>query len=110
MWFIFPQIRGLGHSSTAEYYAIHSLAEAQAYLRHSVLGPRLLECCRLVNGIEGRSADEIFGYPDDLKFRSSITLFARAAPEEKVFADALEKYFSGAPDSLTLAKLQSGRQ
>jgi uncharacterized protein (DUF1810 family) len=105
MWFVFPQIRGLGHSSTAEYYGIRSLAEAEAYLKHPVLGPRLIECCRLVNLIEGRSASEIFGYPDDLKFRSSITLFARAAPVEKVFADALDKYFAGAPDAATLARL-----
>ena len=105
MWFIFPQIRGLGHSSTAQYYAIGSLAEAEAYLKHPVLGPRLVECCQLVNRIESRSATEIFGYPDDLKFRSSLTIFARAAPEERAFADALERYFSGAPDPLTLARL-----
>jgi uncharacterized protein (DUF1810 family) len=105
VWFIFPQIRGLGRSSTAEYYAIGSLAEAKAYMKHSVLGPRLVECCRLVNLIEGRTADEIFGYPDDLKFRSSLTLFARAAPEERVFAEALAKYFGDEPDPLTLARL-----
>jgi uncharacterized protein (DUF1810 family) len=105
MWFIFPQIRGLGRSSTAEYYAIGSLAEAQAYLKHPVLGPRLVECCRLVNIIEGRTATEIFGYPDDLKFRSSLTLFARAAPGQSVFAEALAKYFGNEPDPSTLARL-----
>jgi len=109
MWFIFPQIRGLGHSSTAITYAVSSRAEAEAYLRHPVLGPRLTECTRLVNAIDGRSASEIFGYPDDLKFRSSMTLFSIAAPENPVFKQALDKYFDGQPDALTLQRLRDGR-
>lgn len=107
MWFIFPQIQGLGYSPMARKFAIASLAEAEAYLDHPVLGARLRECCRLVNVVEGRSIREIFGYPDDLKFRSSITLFARAAPGNQVFQDALEKYFNGEPDPLTLARLEA---
>lgn len=105
MWFIFPQIAGLGSSSTARFYAISSLTEAQAYLHHSILGPRLEECCGIVNGVEGHSADEIFGYPDTLKFRSSLTLFARAAGENSVFHKTLDKYFHGEFDPLTLERL-----
>lgn len=105
MWFIFPQIAGLGHSSTARHYAISSLEEARAYLDHPILGPRLVECTRLVLNIEGSSLEQIFGYPDDLKFRSSMTLFARAAPNEAVFRDALKKYFDGEEDPLTLERL-----
>lgn len=105
MWFIFPQLEGLGHSSMAERYAIASREEAKAYLEHPVLGPRLRECTRLVNTIQARSIDEIFGYPDDLKFRSSMTLFARASSDNQVFKDALEKYFAGEPDKLTLERL-----
>lgn len=105
MWFIFPQIAGLGFSSTARFYAISSLAEADAYLHHPVLGPRLEECCRLVNLVEDRSADEIFGYPDTLKFRSSLTLFARADGENTVFQKALDKYFQGELDPSTLERL-----
>lgn len=106
MWFIFPQIAGLGSSSTAKYYAISSLAEAKAYVSHPILGPRLAECCRLVTGVEGRSAEEIFGYPDYLKFRSSLTLFAAAAPDAKTFQAALEKYFEGKPDPATMERLR----
>jgi uncharacterized protein (DUF1810 family) len=102
MWFVFPQIAGLGHSPMAQRYAIVSLDEARAYLGHSLLGPRLLECTRLVNAITGRSAHEIFGSPDDLKLRSSMTLFARAAPGEAAFRDALERYFGGDEDPRTL--------
>jgi uncharacterized protein (DUF1810 family) len=105
MWFIFPQIQGLGHSSTARYYAIGSLAEAAAYLAHPVLGPRLRECTRLANAVEGRSASRIFGFPDDLKFRSSMTLFARASQDNAEFLEALEKYFGGEPDPATLSRL-----
>lgn len=105
MWFVFPQIRGLGHSPTAQRFAIASRAEAEAYLRHPILGPRLRECARLVNEIEGRSVEEIFGYPDDLKFRSSMTLFANVTTDDRVFADALDKYFGGEHDRLTLEKL-----
>ncbi len=105
MWFIFPQIRGLGRSETAEEFAISSLDEAQAYLRHPVLGARLRECVGLVNAVEGRAAERIFGYPDYLKFRSSMTLFARAAPDETIFEEALRKYFDREPDDLTLRLL-----
>jgi len=103
MWFIFPQIAGLGHSSTARFYAIQSLEEARAYLAHPVLGPRLRECTGLVNAARGRTAAEIFGYPDDLKFRSSMTLFAHAAPENnQEFLNALWRYYNGEFDRKTI--------
>ena len=105
MWFIFPQLRALGRSATAQRYGLQSLEEAQAYLRHPVLGARLIECTRLVNAAEQRTAHEIFGSPDDLKFRSSMTLFARAAPDEPLFRDALAKYYGGEEDPLTLGLL-----
>jgi uncharacterized protein (DUF1810 family) len=105
MWFVFPQIAGLGSSPMAARFAIGSLAEARAYLQHPVLGARLRECVQLTLQVEGRSAREVFGPPDHLKFRSSLTLFARAAPEERVFEDALRKYFGGEFDPLTLARL-----
>ncbi len=105
MWFVFPQIKGLGHSSTARYYAIASLAEAQAYLRHPVLGQRLSECADLVNRVEGRSVHQIFGSPDDLKFHSSMTLFAQADPTAPVFQTALGKYFGGALDRGTMDRI-----
>ena len=105
MWFIFPQMKGLGHSQLASKFAISSREEAAAYLQHPILGPRLRECTRLVNRIEGRSVEQIFGYPDDLKFRSSMTLFADAASENEVFMDALQKYFGGEFDRLTLELL-----
>jgi len=105
MWFIFPQIAGLGHSAMAQRFALSSLDEAAAYLAHPVLGPRLRECAALVAGIEGRSIAEIFGDPDDRKFRSSMTLFAQAAPEETIFADCLRRYFGGEGDPETLARL-----
>jgi uncharacterized protein (DUF1810 family) len=105
MWFIFPQIKGLGSSPMAMRFAISSLAEARAYLDHAVLGPRLRECCEIVVGLAGRSVDEIFGYPDDLKFHSSITLFAKAAVENRVFLDALERYFGGELDRATVERL-----
>jgi uncharacterized protein (DUF1810 family) len=105
MWFIFPQVEGLGSSQMARKFAISSLAEAAAFLAHPVLGPRLTECTRLVNLVAGRPIEEIFGYPDDLKFRSSMTLFAHAAPDNRVFTDALQKYFSGEFDPATLARL-----
>ena len=92
MWFVFPQMRGLGHSPMAEKYGIASQEEAKAYLQHPVLGPRLRECTRLVNEIEGKTIDEIFGYPDDLKFRSCMTLFASVTPDDAVFVEALRKY------------------
>lgn len=111
MWFVFPQLAGLGHSVTARRFAISSLAEARAYLAHPVLGARLRECSRLAAAIDGRSADEVFGYPDDMKFRSSMTLFAQAASEPagadpaadaSVFIECLRKYFDGQPDQATL--------
>ncbi len=105
IWFIFPQLKGLGHSPQATYYGIGSLEEAMAYLRHPVLGPRLVECTKLVNKVQGSSIQEILGWPDDMKFRSSMTLFARAAEDQSVFRAALEKYFDGEPDRLTLEKL-----
>ena len=106
MWFIFPQIEGLGSSPLARKFAISSLAEAAAYVAHPILGPRLRECTRLVNLVEGRPIEQIFGYPDDLKFRSSMTLFAHATPENGVFIDTLQKYFGGEFDPATLAQLQ----
>jgi uncharacterized protein (DUF1810 family) len=105
MWFIFPQVAGLGQSAMSVRFAIASLDEARAYLAHSILGPRLKECARLVLDVEGRTARDIFGSIDEMKFRSSMTLFARAAPEEDVFQRCLDKYFSGGPDPATLARL-----
>jgi uncharacterized protein (DUF1810 family) len=105
IWFIFPQLRGLGHSSMALAFGISSQQEAEAYLDHTVLGPRLRECARLVNQVEGRTIGQIFGYPDDMKFRSSMTLFARVAADNQVFNDALQKYFGGEPDPLTLERV-----
>jgi uncharacterized protein (DUF1810 family) len=110
IWFIFPQMKGLGHSSQSEYYGISSLEEAAAYLRHPVLSQRLRQCTRLVTLVEGRTLREILGSPDDLKFRSSMTLFARAAEEAALdstdFNDALKKYFNGEGDPLTAAMLR----
>jgi uncharacterized protein (DUF1810 family) len=105
MWFVFPQIAGLGHSPTARRFAIASQDEARAYLAHPLLGPRLRQCVTLVNAVEGRSAHDIFGSPDDVKFRSSMTLFAAAASDREIFLAALQKYYGGAPDPLTLARL-----
>ena len=105
MWYVFPQISGLGSSPMAQKFAISSLAEASAYLDHPVLGPRLRECTGLVNAVEGRSIEAVFGYPDHLKFHSSMTLFARTAPHEPVFQAALQKFFAGRLDQLTLAQL-----
>ena len=106
MWFVFPQSAGLGSSPLARKFAISSLGEAAAYLTHPVLGSRLTECTRLVNLVEGRPIEQIFGFPDDLKFRSSMTLFAHATPDW-VFIDALQKYFGGELDPATLARLQT---
>jgi uncharacterized protein (DUF1810 family) len=105
IWFIFPQMRGLGSSSMAHAYGIGSRMEAEAYLAHPIMGSRLMECTRLVNGVEGRTAEQIFGAVDAMKFRSSMTLFSQVAGEDSVFAEALRKYFSGKADPLTLAKL-----
>lgn len=101
MWFVFPQLAGLGSSATARRFAIRSLEEARAYLAHPVLGPRLRACTALVNAVEGRDIGTIFGYPDDLKFHSSMTLFARAAPGSPEFRAALVRYFAGREDPLT---------
>jgi uncharacterized protein (DUF1810 family) len=106
MWFIFPQLKGLGKSWNADHYGISSIEEAQAYLRHPVLGPRLIECTKLVNAIEGSSAEEIFGDIDSVKFRSSMTLFAETDPGESAFTTALEKFFAGRRDPLTLELLK----
>ena len=105
MWYIFPQLAGLGRSATAERYAIASLAEAEAYLKHPVLGPRMIECATAVLEIEGRSAHEIFGSPDDSKLRSCATLFALVSAPESVFARVLAKYFGGRQDEQTLRLL-----
>ena len=105
MWFIFPQVTGLGRSAAAQHFAISSLDEAQAYLRHPVLGPRLRECVQLLAALDGKSADQILGSVDALKLRSSLTLFMAAAPDEPLFRDVLAKYFGGAADQLTLDRL-----
>jgi uncharacterized protein (DUF1810 family) len=105
MWFVFPQIAGLGHSPMARRYAIASLEEARAYLAHPVLGPRLVEAARALAALTGRSAREVLGDTDAMKLRSSMTLFARAAPEEPVFARVLEVYFQGSEDEATLARI-----
>ena len=106
MWFVFPQIAGLGQSAMAQRYAIGSLAEAKAYLDHPVLGPRLRECVGALLDHAGRSATDIMGRPDDLKLRSCLTLFQAAAPKEPLFAEALAVFFDGKPDLATLARLQ----
>lgn len=105
MWFIFPQLEGLGSSPMAQRFAISGLEEAKAYLSHPVLGDRLRDCTSLVNAVSGRSVEDIFGYPDDLKFHSSVTLFAQVDPENEVFNEALKKYFNGLPDKSTLDSL-----
>jgi uncharacterized protein (DUF1810 family) len=106
MWFVFPQIAGLGSSATAQRYAISSSEEARAYLEHAVLGPRLTECVNALLGLDGRSAEQILGAIDTLKFRSSLTLFLAASGGEKVFEDALDKYFDGVPDLRTLTAIR----
>lgn len=105
MWFVFPQLRGLGSSPTAQHFGIESLAEARAYLAHELLGPRLRECVQLVNQIADRSASQIFGWPDDLKLRSSMTLFARATDDDQDFRALLEKFYDGEEDDQTVARL-----
>lgn len=105
MWFVFPQIAGLGHGAMAQRYAISSRAEADAYLRHRLLGPRLRDCTQLVVAVDHLSARQILGTPDDLKFHSCMTLFAQVTPDNTIFLQALAKYFSGAFDQATLRKL-----
>jgi uncharacterized protein (DUF1810 family) len=102
MWFIFPQVAGLGHSSMSRKFAISSLTEAQAYMRHPILGPRLTTCAQTVIEINGKSATEIFGGIDAMKLRSSMTLFMNAAPDEPLFRAVLDKYFNGLPDKATI--------
>ena len=108
MWYVFPQIAGLGSSGMAQRYAIESAAEARAYLAHPVLGPRLVDCVEAVLRVEGRSASEIFGSPDDLKLRSCATLFAQVSPSGSVFERLLVSYFDGERDTKTLELLQPG--
>jgi uncharacterized protein (DUF1810 family) len=113
IWFVFPQLRGLGRSPTAARFGISSLAEARAYLAHPVLGPRLRECTRLVNAIDGRSVDEVFGWPDNLKVRSSMTLFALAAEDAAEdstgFRAVLETFYGGQGDPATVGLLNAAR-
>jgi uncharacterized protein (DUF1810 family) len=101
MWFVFPQVAGLGRSPVAQLYAISGLAEAQAYLAHPVLGPRLVECAAIVAGLSARTAEQVFGGIDALKLRSSMTLFLRAAPDQQAFRQVLDQYFGGEPDPAT---------
>lgn len=105
VWYIFPQVKGLGHSEISYKFSISSREEAEAYLNHPILGSRLKECARLVTLVDGRSAEQIFGYTDAKKFRSSMTLFTSVTPGGGVFKEALQKYFGGEPDSLTLDRL-----
>ena len=109
MWYVFPQFDGLAFSSTSKYYAIKSIEEAKAYLEHPIIGPRLRACAEAVVGVEGRSATEIFGSPDDLKLQSSATLFASVSPPGSVFDRVLEKYFGGTPDDRTLQLMKTPR-
>jgi uncharacterized protein (DUF1810 family) len=106
MWFVFPQIEGLGYSATSRHYSIKSTEEARHYLEHPILGKRLVECAQAILAVEGRCASEIFGYPDDLKLRSSMTLFAEVAGPDSTFARVLQRYFGGEPDRRTLELLQ----
>ena len=106
MWFVFPQLAELGRSSTAQYYGIESRAEALAYWQHPLLGPRLAQCAGLVLGVHGRTSFQIFHTPDDLKFRSCMTLFHAVVPQEPVFGQALDRYYGGQGDPLTLSLLQ----
>ena len=108
MWFVFPQIVGLGHSPTTKHYAIKSRKEAQEYLAHPILGTRLTECAAIVLGIEGRTAFEIFGSPDDMKLKSSMTLFSAISEPESVFSLVLDKFYQGQPDPRTLTLLETG--
>lgn len=109
MWFVFPQIAGLGQSPTARKYAVSSQDEARAYLLHPVLGPRLVECAKVVAGFEGRTAEQIFGSIDERKLHSSMTLFLRADPHKSAFQEVLAKYFGGLPDAATDRLLGRGQ-
>ena len=105
MWFVFPQLAALGSSAMAERYGIESVAEARAYLAHPVLGPRLLECCGLLLQVPNEDIEDILGHPDDLKFRSCLTLFMAADPKQEVLRQCLEKFYAGAPDERTVVLL-----
>jgi uncharacterized protein (DUF1810 family) len=105
MWYIFPQIAGLGSSPMSQRFAICSITEAQAYLQHPILGPRLTMCAQVVMGIDAKSATEIFGEIDAMKLRSSMTLFMSAAPDESIFRAVLDKFFNGSPDASTIGRL-----
>jgi uncharacterized protein (DUF1810 family) len=105
MWFVFPQVAGLGQSPTAKHYELAGLEEARAYLDHDVLGPRLLACSRALLGLDGTTAEQVLGPVDAMKLRSSMTLFARADPDQRVFADVLDRFFDGAPDERTIRLL-----
>ena len=107
MWYIFPQFDGLGMSPTSRHYSIKSLDEARAYLKHPELGPRLVRCCVALLNLEGKTAHQIFGSPDDMKLHSCATLFARVSPEGSVFKKVLEKYFNGEPDQATLRLIEN---
>jgi uncharacterized protein (DUF1810 family) len=107
IWFVFPQLKGLGSSAMANRFGIGSLEEAVAYLRHPVLGPRLMESIELINALDGRSIEEILGFPDDVKFRSSLTLFLQAEPQNEVLVRALDRYFAGEPDQNTIDLLSA---
>jgi uncharacterized protein (DUF1810 family) len=109
IWFVFPQLRGLGHSASAQHYGISSLDEARAYLEHPVLGLRLRECTQLVAAIDGRSVDDIFGWPDNLKVRSSMTLFAHATDDNAGFRAVLDKFYAGEDDPATVERLRTAR-
>jgi uncharacterized protein (DUF1810 family) len=111
IWYIFPQIAGLGHSSTSKHYAIKSIEEARAYLNHPILGARLKECAEAVLAVQGRTVSQIFGYPDDMKLKSSMTLFAAVTEDpNSVFVRVLEKYFRGERDAMTLQLLKDSRE
>jgi uncharacterized protein (DUF1810 family) len=110
MWFVFPQLKGLGRSATAEHFGISSAGEAVAYLQHPVLGARLRECARLVLAVQGRSAEQIFGAVDALKLRSSMTLFAEVAPDDPLFRQVLDQYYGGLPDPRTVDLLRDSEQ
>ena len=109
MWYVFPQVKGLGRSLMANEYAIGSLAEAQAFLGHPLLGPRLVECAQLLLAIDGKSAVDVFGSVDAMKLRSSMTLFSRADPQQAVFRQVLDRYFQGSEDPETIRRLGSGQ-
>ena len=106
MWYIFPQVAGLGHSSTAQHYALKDIGEATAYVQHPVLGPRLVQLCHVLLSLPTSDAHQVFGSPDDMKLRSSMTLFAAVPGSDQVFEQVLDKFYGGEPDKKTLSILQ----